>query len=232
MATRSTAVTSPSRKRRVERARRSAHRPTRHVAVFAVVAAVICVAAAIAIIAGNGGSTAGRIAPGIQQTRPVTVTGGALPGFSGSGFDPATGSTTPQLHGASFDGTPVTVTPNGHPHLLLFVAHWCPHCNREMPTFANWLRDGGLPAGVDMTTISTGVNKNLPNYPPSSWMAKFGWTTPVLADSADGLAAHAFGLPGYPYFVVLDANGRVAARASGELTISQLEALVARAMPA
>ena len=38
-----------------------------------------------------------------------------------------------------------------------------------------------------------------------------------------------FGLTGYPYFVAVDGEGRVAARDSGELSVPELEALVARA---
>lgn len=229
MATRSTAVPSPSRTRRVARAGRGAQRRRFHFVVYGVVALVVIAAAAIALLAGNGASSSQRVPSGIEQTRPVRVTGEPLPAFGDAAADPAVGVVAPQLRGAAFDGKPVTVAPTGRPQLLLFTAHWCPHCNREMPILGNWLRSGGLPAGVDMTTIATGTNRNLPNYPPSSWIDRFGWTTAVMADSSNGAAAHALGLPGYPFFVVLDGNGRVAARASGELTMPQLEALIAKA---
>lgn len=45
-----------------------------------------------------------------------------------------------------------------------------------------------------------------------------------LADATDSRAAQAFGLSSFPYFVALDSENRVVARASGELTVEQWEA--------
>jgi hypothetical protein len=47
-----------------------------------------------------------------------------------------------------------------------------------------------------------------------------------MADSPDNTAAQAYGLPGYPYLVLLDANGKVTARNSGEMTIDQINSFV------
>jgi hypothetical protein len=60
----------------------------------------------------------------IEQTRPVTVTGTALPLFPEEGADPAVGMAMPELEGASFDGTPVTIGNDGRPKVLLILAHW------------------------------------------------------------------------------------------------------------
>ena len=32
-----------------------------------------------------------------------------------------------------FDGAPLTIAPTGKPMLVVFLAHWCPHCNAEIP---------------------------------------------------------------------------------------------------
>jgi thiol-disulfide isomerase/thioredoxin len=142
------------------------------------------------------------------------------------GADPAVGTPTPELRGAGFDGKPIAVTHDGRPKLLVFVAHWCPHCQREVPLLVQHLRDRPLPAGVDLVAIATATTPDRPNYPPSAWLDREGWKAPVLADSSQGNASAAFGLPGFPYFVAVDARGNVAARTSGEISVDQFEQLV------
>ena len=68
-----------------------------------------------------------------------------------------------------------------------------------------------------------------PNYPPSAWLAREGFTIPTLADDAKSSAASAYGLTSFPYFVAMDAKGNVVARVSGELTEAQFDDLVAKA---
>jgi hypothetical protein len=63
----------------------------------------------------------------------------------------------------------------------------------------------------------------LPNYPPSAWLEREGWTSPVVVDDRASTVGATFGVTGYPYFVFVDGNGRVAHRASGELPISYIE---------
>ena len=43
----------------------------------------------------------------------------------------------------SFDGTPVEIAPDGKAKLVVFLAHWCPHCRAEVQT-PNW--PAALPA--------------------------------------------------------------------------------------
>jgi hypothetical protein len=51
----------------------------------------------------------------------------------------------------------------------------------------------------------------------------------VLADSTDLTAANAYGLTSFPYFVMVGADGTVKARATGELTLADVQTLVAAA---
>jgi hypothetical protein len=51
----------------------------------------------------------------------------------------------------------------------------------------------------------------------------------VIADDEAGTAATTFGLSAFPYFVAVDADGTVVARASGELTTDQFDDVVALA---
>ncbi|MEW6475298.1 MAG: TlpA disulfide reductase family protein [Actinomycetota bacterium] len=193
------------------------------------VAAVVLVLA-VAAIASGGGSDGDKTAEGVEQTRPVNVTGSALEKFRPGGADPAIGKTIPEVRGQSFDGTPVEISNDGRAKLILFVAHWCPHCQKEIPLLADWLKSNQLPSGVDLYTVSTGVSSNNPNYPPSEWLEEEGWTAKTLADSGDQEAADAFGLGSYPYFVAVDGSGKVVARTSGELSTDEFEALAKKAV--
>ncbi len=81
----------------------------------------------------------------------------------------------------------------------------------------SWAEAGGLPAGLDIIGVSTAVNAQRDNFPPSKWIVAKEWAWPVLADSAASDAAVAYGVSGFPTIVVVGADGKVKARSSGEL---------------
>jgi len=163
----------------------------------------------------------------VAETRPVQVTGDPLPRLNGYP-DPAVGRPLPEIRGAAFDGQAVAITRDGSPKLLVFLAHWCPHCQREAPLLVAWLRQGGGPKGVTVYGVASGTRPDYPNYPPSAWLRKEGWPRPLLADDDRGTAGAAVGLSGYPFFVLADAAGRVVERRSGEMAIPDLERLLTR----
>ncbi len=174
---------------------------------------------AVAAIVSSGGGDENDSAEGLSQTGPVTVTGAGLPKFEpDAAADAAAGKAIPELKGQSFDGSPVEIRNDGRAKLIVFVAHWCPHCQKEIPLLADWLKSNALPNGVDLYTVSTSVTSERPNYPPSTWLEKEGWTAKTLADSEDQEAADAFGLSAFPYFVAVDGSGKVVARTSGEIS--------------
>lgn len=200
-----------------------------HLPVFGLVALLVAALFVVAIVLGgdNRSSTRGRSGEP-QQTAAVQVSGeplGPLP----DGADAAVGRPAPLASGESFEGSQVAITENGRPKAILFVAHWCPHCQVEVPKIQSWLNGGGDTRGVDLVTVSTAVDEGQPNYPPSAWLEREGWTAPVMVDDAGGSVADAFGVSGYPFFVFLDREGRVTARASGEIAIEQFEAFLAQA---
>jgi thiol-disulfide isomerase/thioredoxin len=184
------------------------------------VAGLVLVLLVVAKVSSGGGDK-NKSAEGVAETRPVTITGAALPKFEPDGTDAAVGETIPELRGQSFDGSPVAIRSDGRAKLILFVAHWCPHCQREVPLLADHLKSKALPSGVDLYTVSTSVSSKRPNYPPSAWLKKEGWTAKTLADSEQQQAADAFGLSAFPYFVAVDGSGKVVARTSGEITTDQ-----------
>ena len=115
---------------------------------------------------------------------------------------------------------------DGTIRLIGFFAHWCPHCQREVPRVAQWLNENGLPNGVEVVAISTSVREGTPNYPPSEWFEAENWPTQVLVDSPEKTIAEAYGLTGFPFWVLVDGEGVVVHRSSGELTEEQFSYLV------
>jgi cytochrome c biogenesis protein CcmG, thiol:disulfide interchange protein DsbE len=163
-----------------------------------------------------------------QQTSEVTVTGTPLPAFTGPADDTAVGTTIPELRGTGFDGEEVVIGPDGA-KVIMVVAHWCPHCQREVPRVMDHLDTNPMPADVELVMLSTAVTRNAANYPPSRWLEREGWEGPTLIDTEQGTGAAALGLDGFPYFVVTDAQGRVVARTSGEISTEAFDQLVAAA---
>ena len=199
--------------------------------------AIVAIALGIAVWSTSGddatvseGTTgAGGASSSAAETQPVTVIGEALPPPDGEP-DPAIGMTPPTLRGFHFDGSPMDITPGGRAKMVVFLAHWCPHCNREIPVLQSWASAGGVPADLDIIGVSTGVNAQRDNYPPSRWIVDKAWTWPVLADSADSDALTAYGVGRFPSFVIVGADGRVKARLAGEVPLADLDALVKQAL--
>jgi thiol-disulfide isomerase/thioredoxin len=172
----------------------------------------------------SGGSSSDTVA----QTHPVTVVGAPLPLYdSTAASDPAVGTDAPVLQGQDFSGQAQSIAgQSGKPSLVMFVAHWCPHCQREVPLVVGWRADGTIPEDIDLVAVSTGVDPAYPNYPPSDWLAREQWPGRVMTDDDASTAAQACGLPAYPYFVALDKAGHVVARGQGELDQAAIEQLV------
>lgn len=185
--------------------------------------AVIVVIAVVVALMTGGGSDASATK---WEIAPVQVDGTPLPRYDATQRpDPALGDTIPTLTGRSIDdGTPVTIGPGrGAPQMIVFVAHWCPHCQAEVPRLVA-LADDGVFDGVEVSAVATGTSADADNYPPSAWLQGEQWPFPVLADDADTDAARAYGLSAYPFFVLVHADGTVAGRGSGELPEAQIRA--------
>jgi cytochrome c biogenesis protein CcmG, thiol:disulfide interchange protein DsbE len=156
---------------------------------------------------------------------PVTITGTPLDPL-GAETDTAVGQQAPQLSGFTFDGSPVVVDPSKGPVMLVFLAHWCPHCNREIPELLKWKDSGAVPDDLQVIAVATAVNPDRDFYPPSSWIVDKGWTWPVLADSETSEAAQAMGVSGFPFSVIIGEDGTVLGRSSGELGQDGIQAWV------
>lgn len=211
-----------------------------------VLGAVVVIGLAVLIWPSGGepaesGSGAGAAENAVQETAEVTISGEDLPapspdtppGLVAVEDDPAVGLEPPKLVGESFDGSEVVIDPSdGRPKMVVFGAHWCPHCQKEVPLIQEWIEAGSLPEGVDVYLVSSAVDEAAVNYPPSNWITEVDWNPPVLLDDTasgphkPGSAAISYGLPGWPYFVLLGADGKVVQRGSGEIPVEDIDRLV------
>ncbi|MEZ5410438.1 MAG: TlpA disulfide reductase family protein [Acidimicrobiales bacterium] len=172
---------------------------------------------------GAAPSSDALAAPAGAATAPVSVEGTSLaemPDVLVTGADdPAAGSVAPTLRGTDFDGNPVTIGADGRAKVIYFVAHWCPHCQAEVPLIQQLIDSGQKPDNVDIYAVSTAVRPESGNYPPSTWLDREGFSSVTMRDDGGSSAVLAFGAGGFPYAVYLDSQNRVIARSAGELGI-------------
>ena len=202
--------------------------------VVGAVVAVVAVIALVAVLIGGGGddATAPTVPAGSGPSGAdaalslgVVVDGAPLPQGEGTS-DPAIGSAAPALAGFDYAGQAVDIAPGtGGPMMVVFLAHWCPHCNAEVPVLLDWEASGDIPADLQIVGVSTAVSADRPNFPPGQWLADKGWDWPVIADDVEQVAAQAYGVTGYPFITFIDAAGDVVARTSGEVPLDTLQAL-------
>ena len=199
--------------------------------VVAIVLVVVAIVAIAAVVASGGDDD--EAAPRASDTtnslpeelvgeiRPVTVDGSALPSLENPDNDAAVGLTAPVLVGESFDGSAVTTASEGGPVMVVFIAHWCPHCNDEIPRLIELEDAGRFPDDLKIVGVSTAVAPDRPNFPPSEWIVEKGWPWPVMADGVDFtnrtfVGASAFGVNAFPFITVVGADGKVLGRWAGE----------------
>lgn len=144
--------------------------------------------------------------------------------------DSAVGQVAPTLIGQNFAGEEVAITHDGRAKAIYFVAHWCPHCQVEVPEIVQMLDDGLKPDDLDVYLISSGVRSGSVNYPPSAWLDAADWPTPIIRDDNTSSALISFGVGGFPYSVYLNSDHVVVGRAAGELQDIQILELWNRAV--
>lgn len=194
-----------------------APKPKRSIPVLPIVFSVIAVLLVLAVtLTSNTG-------PGSEFGEPA-VAGDILPLFdSRASLDLAVGEKAPVITGENFDGETVTIGDSGSPTAVVFLAHWCPHCQEEVPKVVEWLEAGGGVEGVDLVSVATSTNSARANYPPSVWLERERWAQDVVLDDSEFSALRSYGAGGFPYWVFLNADGTVAARSAGQLDIASLE---------
>lgn len=169
---------------------------------------------------------------GLPDEYGAPTVSGVLPPLVDPLDDPAIGTSAPDVMGADFEGTEISIANDGNAKMIVFLAHWCPHCQNEVPWVSDWLETTTLPDGVDFYAIATAIDRTQENWPPSVWLEREGLTVPVLVDDRINSIAQAFGLPAYPYWVFVNADGTIAARIGSGLSPADLDRILASLAPA
>lgn len=160
-----------------------------------------------------------------RQTGNVRITGDALPPMARP--DSATGLVAPSVEGVGFDGAAVSLMKSGRPTAVVFLAHWCSHCQQEVRDVVSWLKTNSFASTADIVGVVTMTDSAKPNYPPSAWLDREGWPFPSLLDDGDSRVAEAYGLVGTPLWVFVGSDGRVTGRLEGEVPPEQLAQVIA-----
>ena len=156
------------------------------------------------------------VAAGLPEGE-TTVTGDLLPEFSGENDDNiALGLAAPIFSAPNENSEIVTLEKNGNAKALLFLAHWCGYCQKEVPIVQRVINTIGVPDGVEVIAIATSIDRGRENYPPQKWLDEEGWSETQLYD-LDKEIGSAYGLNSFPYWVFLDKDLNVIARRTGNL---------------
>ncbi len=127
----------------------------------------------------------------------------------------------PEVKVALLDGRPISLEQlRGKVVLVNFWATWCPYCRHEMPDMERFYRDYRA-QGFEILALS---QDDAPE-PVRQFMAKEGYHFPV----AMAEARHAVALGGVsrlPTSFIVDKQGRVRHKISGQVHYARLEGLV------
>jgi cytochrome c biogenesis protein CcmG/thiol:disulfide interchange protein DsbE len=156
----------------------------------------------------------------------TTISGDALPEYAGENdINISVGLQAPSFSGPDQNSEIISLEKNGKSKILLFLAHWCPHCQAEVPVVQEYIDTFGLPADVEVIGILTSIDRSRDNYPPHDWLVKEGWSETQIYD-LDREIGTAYGLNAFPYWVTLDKELKVVNRVTGELTPDQITVLI------
>jgi thiol-disulfide isomerase/thioredoxin len=196
--------------------------------VIAAVVGVGLLIAVFAVIAIGADDDAANSGP---EFGAVEATGTVLSPLPDVGADPAVGAVGPTIRSERPEGS-VSVDPSspGEPTVLFFLAHWCSHCQAELPRLVD-AANAGTFDNVRTVAVLTSSDPAAPNHPPSAWLEREGWTGEEFYDDANNSAATAYGLSSFPFMVFFNADGTVSQRIAGEQTSEAVEAAVEAIAP-
>ncbi len=149
----------------------------------------------------------------------TTVIGQILPEYAAENDDNIVqGQEAPTFSGPNENSEIVSIEKNGNAKALLFLAHWCGYCQKEVPIVQEYIDLIGIPEGVEIIAIATSIDRSKSNYPPHDWLESEGWSEVQIYD-IDREIGTAYGINSFPYWVFLDKDLKVVARRAGNLPI-------------
>ncbi len=156
----------------------------------------------------------------------TAIKGDFLPEFAGENDDNiARGLQAPIFSGPNENSEIVSLEKNGNAKVLLFLAHWCGYCQKEVPEVQEYIDLIGIPNGVEIIAVATSIDRARDNYPPHDWLKEEGWSEAQIYD-LDREIGTAYGLNAFPYWVFLDKELNVVARRTGNLPQDQVGQLL------
>jgi thiol-disulfide isomerase/thioredoxin len=172
-----------------------------------------------------------QVATAVASSSPAAVTAetlsGNLPQFEGTSNDVAVLAQMemPEISGPEYySGEQVTYTAgsDGKAHVWLVWAHWCPHCQAELPDLnAWWPENAARYPDIDLATVTTAIDDSRGN-PLEQYLDTQQFSFPVIVDESGQVAAK-FGTNAFPFWVLTDTDGKVVFRIAGELGIDNVE---------
>ncbi len=156
----------------------------------------------------------------------TTITGQGLPEYAGDNDDNvARGLDAPIFSGPNENSEIVSLEKNGNAKVLLFLAHWCGFCQKEVPIVQEYIDIIGIPQGVEIIAVATSIDRSRDNYPPHDWLEREGWSEKQIYD-VDRDIGTAYGVNSFPYWVFLDKDLKIVARRTGNLPQDQVGQLL------
>ena len=180
-----------------------------------IIAGVVVLVLGLAIAIGVTLSSE-PVAAGLPEGE-ITISGEPLPEFAGQNdLDIVAGLPAPKFSAPNENSEIISLEKNGNAKALLFLAHWCGYCQKELPIVQNLINTVGVPNGVEVIAVATAIDRGRENYPPQKWLADEGWSELQLYDLEREIGA-AYGLNAFPYWVFLDKDLNVVARQTGNI---------------
>jgi cell division protein FtsB len=157
---------------------------------------------------------------------------GNLPAYEGSDNDAAVASAMelPDISGPEYYSGEQVDYPagsNGKARVWLIWAHWCPHCQNELPDLNSWWPENASRfPDIELVTVTSAIDETRGN-PLDAYLDSSQFSFPVIVDETGAVSAK-FGTTAFPFWVVTDTEGRVVFRIAGELGIDNVDQIFAQ----
>ncbi len=166
--------------------------------------------------AANSAAAGATPAPSVQT--------GFLPRFSADSADQAVGMQLTAVQGTeAYSDAALVIDPaDGTKRVWMVWAHWCPHCQQELPELNAWWPEAkdGFP-GAELVTVTSSIDASRGN-PLEQYLEESQFAFPVIVDTDTEIAAQV-GVNAFPFWLVTDGDGTVLFRTAGALPMEQVE---------